>query len=58
MAEETCEICDKKIEVQIMKNTGVCSELCRKARDDEFLPPEIDPRLTMQNDGVDPRGIV
>lgn len=58
MAEETCAICGNKIEIQIMKNSGVCSELCRKVRDGELSRAEIDPSLTMETGGVDPRGIV
>lgn len=28
---EKCRICDKEIKVQIMKNSGLCGEQCRKA---------------------------
>lgn len=30
-----CCICGKDIKVQIFKNSGVCSELCRKDRDND-----------------------
>lgn len=33
-----CCMCLKKIKVQIMKNTSVCSERCRKDRDNDHLP--------------------
>lgn len=30
---ERCKVCGKEVKVQIMKNTGLCSERCRKAND-------------------------
>lgn len=33
-----CCICGKVIEVQIFKNSGVCSEMHRKDRDNDHLP--------------------
>lgn len=33
-----CCMCLKPIKVQIMKNSGVCSELCRKDRDNDHVP--------------------
>ena len=33
VTEENCTVCDSKITIQIMKNSGVCSENCRKIRD-------------------------
>lgn len=33
-----CCICGGKIEMQIFKNTSVCSELCRKDRDHDWQP--------------------
>lgn len=35
MEQETCIICGNEIKTQIMKNTGVCGENCRKLRDGE-----------------------
>lgn len=35
---EVCSECGKKIKVQIFKNSGVCSELCRKDRDNDHGP--------------------
>ena len=35
---DDCKICGKPIQVQIFRNTGVCSELCRKKRDNDWLP--------------------
>lgn len=32
---EFCSECNKKIDVMCFRGTGVCSELCRKARDGE-----------------------
>jgi hypothetical protein len=33
-----CMMCGAKIEMQIMKNTGLCSENCRKERDHDWQP--------------------
>lgn len=33
-----CSICGARIEIQIFKNTGVCSENCRKERDHDWEP--------------------
>ena len=33
-----CCICLKVVEVQILKGSGVCSELCRKDRDNDHEP--------------------
>lgn len=33
--EQKCSQCGKTIKVQIMQNTGVCGENCRKKRDGE-----------------------
>jgi len=33
-----CIICKKKIVMQIFMGTNVCSENCRKARDNDFKP--------------------
>lgn len=30
-----CEVCDKKIKVIAFQGTGICSENCRKIRDNE-----------------------
>lgn len=27
-----CEVCEKPIKVQIQKNTGLCSQVCEKAK--------------------------
>lgn len=35
---EYCKICRKKIVVQIFKGTDVCSEKCRKDRDNDHEP--------------------
>lgn len=37
---EMCFICSRPVKVMCMKNTGVCSELCRKARDREPNRPQ------------------
>lgn len=36
---DICIICLKPITIQIMKNTGVCSEFCRKERDGDAGTP-------------------
>lgn len=33
--KQRCEVCKKKIKVMCFRNTGVCSENCRKVRDGE-----------------------
>lgn len=33
-----CCICGKDIKIQIFKGTGVCSENCRKDRDNDHAP--------------------
>lgn len=33
-----CSICSKEIKTQIYKGTGVCSENCRKERDNDKKP--------------------
>lgn len=38
MAKQRCTICKKKIKVMAFLNTGVCSEKCRKERDNDKLP--------------------
>lgn len=38
MSKERCVVCNKPIKVAIFKGTGVCCELCRKTRDDDWLP--------------------
>ena len=35
---EVCCICLRKIKVQIWKNSGICSEQCRKDRDNDHEP--------------------
>lgn len=35
---ERCKICHKPVMVQIFKGTGICSDLCRKERDNDHLP--------------------
>ena len=55
---ENCTVCGKKIEVQIMKNSGVCGEICRKKRDGEIsneMPTNLMPG--MRAEGINPRGI-
>lgn len=32
-----CEVCSEPIKVMAFKNTGVCSEICRKVRDKEEI---------------------
>lgn len=40
---QKCEMCNRKIEIAIFKNTGVCCELCRKLRDgEEVVDPDLD----------------
>lgn len=41
MAAETCSECGKEVKVQIFKNTGVCSENCRKDRDNDHEPARL-----------------
>lgn len=33
---EKCSECGDPVTMQIMKNTGICSEICRKHRDGEI----------------------
>jgi hypothetical protein len=33
-----CMMCGAQVEMQIMKNTGLCSENCRKERDHDWQP--------------------
>ena len=35
---ERCTICKKPVMVQIFKGTGLCSDLCRKDRDNDHEP--------------------
>lgn len=35
---DICEICGKHIQVQIFKGEGICSTLCKKARDNDHEP--------------------
>lgn len=63
MADELCTICNNKVEVQIMKNTGVCGEKCRKLRDGDKRHPiaYTDAGITniiAQPEGVNPSGII
>lgn len=45
---EKCSECGKKIQVAIMKGTGVCGENCRKVRDGEDDRPsaQVDAGVT------------
>ena len=36
--KDLCTMCGKKITTQIYKGSGVCSENCRKDRDDDHEP--------------------
>ncbi len=36
--KDYCVMCGSKIKVQIFKGTGICSENCRKDRDDDHAP--------------------
>lgn len=49
MDKNRCEICGKYIEVQIFRGTGICSELHRKLRDNDFKPA----RLTVPREDED-----
>lgn len=60
--EEICIQCAKPVKVQIMKGTGICSELCRKERDGEKDRPrsQADAGITnlLRNDkGMNLNGI-
>lgn len=44
MKKERCSICKKKIKIMIYKSTGVCSENCRKERDNDTLPAGVKPK--------------
>lgn len=35
---ETCEVCGKQIKMMSQLGTGVCSEFCRKDRDNDHGP--------------------
>lgn len=37
--KQRCEVCGKKIKVQIFKNTGICSGRCKDARDGKVPHP-------------------
>ncbi len=37
---EFCSECGDEVVMQIMKNTGICSEICRKHRDGEVTTLE------------------
>lgn len=59
---ERCSECGAQIKVQIMKGSGVCGELCRKARDGESDKPSAQTDAGITNllrspNGVNPRGI-
>lgn len=41
MREEMCKNCRQPVLIQIMKNTGLCSENCRKEWDGEDQAPEL-----------------
>lgn len=62
-AKDKCSECGAEILVQIMKNSGVCSENCRKVRDGEEERPNalVDAGVTalvnQPNGEVNIRGI-
>jgi hypothetical protein len=33
--KQRCEVCNKKIRTMVFKNTGVCSGICEKRRNEE-----------------------
>ena len=35
---DKCSVCGKPTKVAIFRGTGVCSENCRKSRDNDWLP--------------------
>ena len=41
MPSTVCMICNKEIKIQIFMGTDVCSEDCRKKRDNDFGPVNI-----------------
>lgn len=61
---ENCSECGNEIKTQIRKNSGVCSENCRKQRDGETDKPSaqtdagITNLLNQPSGQVNPRGIV
>lgn len=46
--KETCEVCGTEVRMQIMKNTRLCSELCRKFSDGQIDREELE----LQRKGV------